>query len=62
MTSDVNKWRDLTQSLRQLYILLTFLYVKLSDLEYVMNRLSHKVLVIALIINPRPLSALELKL
>ena len=28
MTSDVNKWRDVMQSLRQSYDLLTFLYVK----------------------------------
>ena len=28
MASDVNKWRDVTQSLRQSYVLLTFLYVK----------------------------------
>ena len=27
MASDVNKWRDLTQSLRQSYVLETFLYV-----------------------------------
>ena len=28
MTSDVHKWHDLTQSLHQSYVLLTFLYVK----------------------------------
>ena len=28
MTSDVNKWRDITQNLRQSSVLLTFLYVK----------------------------------
>ena len=28
MTSDVNKWPGVTQSLRQSYVLLTFLYVK----------------------------------
>ena len=28
MTSDVNKWRDITQNLRQSFVLLTSLYVK----------------------------------
>ena len=28
MTSDVNKWRDVTQNVRHSSVLLTFLYVK----------------------------------
>ena len=43
MTSDENKWRDVSQILLESYALLTFLYD--SELEYVIYRLSHKVLV-----------------
>ena len=54
MTSDVNKWRDVKQSLRQSSVLPTFLYL--------INRLLQVILVIALSINPQPFSAQELKL
>ena len=59
MMSDVNKWRDVTQNLRQCYVLLTFLYVKrVKTLNWnVINRLSHMVLVITLSINPQPYSS-----
>ena len=47
LTRDVNMWRDVLQSLRQSYVLLTFLYVKRAfknrELEHVINRLSHGV-------------------
>ena len=48
MTSDVNKLRGEMQSLRQSNVLLTFL----CEFEYVINRLSQGVFVIALSINP----------
>ena len=62
----VNMIRTILQSLHQSYVLFIYIFVCQtrynSELEYVINRLSHGVLVIALSINPRPLSALKLKL
>ena len=64
MTSDANTWRDVTQSLRQI-LCFTYIFARQmrenSELEYVINRLSYRVLIIALSINPRPLSGRELK-
>ena len=41
MTSDVNKWRDVTQNLRHSCVLLTFVRQTRpnSEMEYVINRL-----------------------
>ena len=39
MTLDVNKWRDVMQSVCHSSVLRTFLNVKHSEIEYVINRL-----------------------
>ena len=51
MTSNVNKWRDEAQSLRQSSVLLTFLYIKHVEIGICDKQIISPVLVTALSIN-----------